>query len=184
MVVGPRLRATACTHVGTRTRMQRVRCEERCHSVPSPLAGEGQGGGYNKHSGCFHPMSDKCWSKTSDFQESTRSKSVARCALSPPPSLSLPRKGGGNRVARLFATFPPRNLRCVHSLALSRGRTERELPLCQQHDPRGAECHDQQNERGRGEQREPDQDLVDERLHQAVGDPQHHIGPSQSGIET
>src|SRR5919204_6761201 len=38
----------------------------------------------------------------------------------PPPSLSLPRKGGGNDVAPLCpspATYPRSALRCVHALA-------------------------------------------------------------------
>jgi hypothetical protein len=43
-------------------------------------------------------------------------KSIARNALWPPLSLSLPRKGGGNRVARTFATHRSRFWRCVHAL--------------------------------------------------------------------
>src|SRR5262245_37475293 len=48
---------------------------------PSPLAGEGWGGG---------------WLQTPH--------------MSLPPSLSLPRKGGGNAVALTFASLPPRPL--------------------------------------------------------------------------
>src|SRR5262245_57192984 len=117
--LGPRFRASACTHVGTRTRMQRERCEERCHSVPSPLAGEGQGGGY-------HCASVSRLTSTNESELSLSNRMhwpKARCS-SPPLSLSLPRKGGGNRVARTFATLLPRTLRCVHALALPRGRTE------------------------------------------------------------
>jgi hypothetical protein len=33
--------------------MWRKMYEKQCHSVPSPLAGEEQGGGSNKHGGCF-----------------------------------------------------------------------------------------------------------------------------------
>src|SRR5882757_10226281 len=40
------------------------------------------------------------------------------------PQRSLPHMGGGNRVARTFATLDQRNSRCVHALALARGRTE------------------------------------------------------------
>src|SRR5262249_33049239 len=40
--------------------------------------------------------------------ESVHGISLTLSALSPPLSLSLPRKGGGNRVARVFATHPLR----------------------------------------------------------------------------
>ncbi len=53
----------------TRTRIV-IRCEGERHNVPSPLAGEGQGEG---------------WRQTLN--------------LGIPPSLSLPRKGGGNARA-------------------------------------------------------------------------------------
>ena len=80
------------------TRMWRCRCEKRCHSVPSPLAGEGQGEGYAASTMvAFNSMSFSL-----DAQVAI-AKSVARSASSPPLSLSLPRKGGGNRVARTFA---------------------------------------------------------------------------------
>ena len=66
----------------TRARMT-GRCERRRHNVPSHLAGEGQGEG---------------WRQTLNLR-------------SPPPSLSLPRKGGGNaRTAQLSqaaAQFTP-----------------------------------------------------------------------------
>jgi hypothetical protein len=59
---------------------------------------------------------------------SARSISFVLGVLSPPPSLSLPRMGGGNRVARTFATHAMctrvDSQRCVHALALPRGRTE------------------------------------------------------------
>src|SRR5262249_42596977 len=93
-------------------RMPAWRCEGRCPSVPSPLAGEGQGEG---------------WLQALDFQQrrylsSTTSAAASRLScnreitdtvvaegwwrtqsLRPPPSLSLPRKGGGNVGARVFA---------------------------------------------------------------------------------
>ena len=46
-------------------------------------------------------------------------KSIARGSLWPPLSLSLPRKGGGNRAARIFATHGPRIICVVASLAFS-----------------------------------------------------------------
>src|SRR5215467_16217100 len=87
----------------TSTRMLVCGWAERCHSVPSPLAGEGQGEGYNTHCICFAPVAQQNASQlsVSSFLCGTN---FARGALSPPPSLSLPRKGGGNRVARTFVT--------------------------------------------------------------------------------
>jgi hypothetical protein len=32
---------------------------DQCHSVPSPLAGEGQGGGYNRHDALASNDADK-----------------------------------------------------------------------------------------------------------------------------
>src|SRR5262249_24922752 len=87
----------------TSTRMLVCGWAERCHMVPSPLAGEGQGGGYNTHCLCFvsvaQQMRASCRSRV--FLHRTN---FALPALSPPLSLSLPRKGGGNRVARTFAS--------------------------------------------------------------------------------
>src|ERR1051325_7423003 len=42
------------THHTEITRMLRCRCVGRCRSVPSPLVGKGQGGGYNEHRACPH----------------------------------------------------------------------------------------------------------------------------------
>src|SRR5262245_60738997 len=51
----------------TSTRMLVCGWAERCHMVPSPLAGEGQGGGYNTHCFCFvsvaQQMRASCWSR-------------------------------------------------------------------------------------------------------------------------
>jgi len=88
--------------------MQCQSCEGPRHSVPSPLAGEGQGGGYNRHCICFHSIcfqfeagqnNPECFSCLGSAQRT----SFALGALSPPLSLSLPRKGGGNVVALAFA---------------------------------------------------------------------------------
>src|SRR5262245_26738940 len=75
---------------------------ERCHSVPSPLVGEGQGGGCNTHGPLFHICDPQM--QPTVVLESVHETSLAVGALSPPLSLSLPHKGGGNRVARTFAT--------------------------------------------------------------------------------
>jgi len=112
--------------------MQRERCEERCHSVPSPLAGEGQGGGY-------HCASVSRLTSTNESELSLSNRMhwpKARCS-SPPLSLSLPRKGGGNRVARTFATLLPRNFEmCAYPSAEAgtQGRKTRELHPAVRHD--------------------------------------------------
>src|SRR5690349_19970747 len=49
--------------IGTRTRMRCWRSDEQRHIVPSPLAGEGQGGGYNTLSSCCCPLT-KTWHPT------------------------------------------------------------------------------------------------------------------------
>jgi flagellar L-ring protein FlgH len=72
---------------------------ERCHSVPSPLAAEGQGWRQETER-------EACCTKRQhgDLGYETNSADVV------PPSLSLPRKWGGNREAHIFATHA-RNLR-------------------------------------------------------------------------
>src|SRR6266702_3164014 len=75
---------------------------ELCHSVPSPLVGEGQGEGYNTHCLCF--VSAVQQMRPAVALESTHETGLALNAPSPPLSLSLPHKGGGNRAARTFAT--------------------------------------------------------------------------------
>src|SRR5262249_32790955 len=45
----------------TCTRMLVCGWAERCHSVPSPLVGEGQGEGYNKHCVCFTSEAAASW---------------------------------------------------------------------------------------------------------------------------
>src|SRR5215467_2742995 len=76
-----------------------------------PPCGGGTGRGYNMHCLCFASL----W--PNKMQASCRSR-VLLCgtnfalfalgALSPPLSLSLPRKGGGNRVACTFVTHATR----------------------------------------------------------------------------
>ena len=81
--------------------MSRWRWAEQGHSVPSPHAGEGQGGGYNTHCICF--VSEIQQIQASVVLKALHETRFQFCALSPPPSLSLPRMGGGNRVARILA---------------------------------------------------------------------------------
>src|SRR5262245_6448890 len=104
--------------------MQRVRCEERCHSVPSPLAGEGKGGGYNKHSGCFHPMSDKCRSKTSDFRNLRAQRASRAVRYRHPPPCPSPARGEGT-VCLGSSHLLRRVVWDVHSLARRRGPIRR-----------------------------------------------------------
>jgi hypothetical protein len=51
--LGPRIRATACTHLRAHMRMPPCGWAEQSHSVPSPHAGEGQGGGCYRHCICL-----------------------------------------------------------------------------------------------------------------------------------
>src|SRR5262245_2607255 len=72
--------AVICVIIGNnvsthKTQQQSASCEGACHNGPSPLAGEGQGGG---------------WRQTQSLQ--------------PPPSPSLPRKGGGRSVLHRSAS--------------------------------------------------------------------------------
>jgi hypothetical protein len=82
--------------------MSRWRWAEQCHIVPSPLVGEGQGEGYNARYIASYLTSTKC-SQLSSLSLYARA-SFALGASSPPLSLSLPHKGGGNRGARTFVT--------------------------------------------------------------------------------
>src|SRR5215813_9790251 len=86
---------------------------EPCHNVPSPPAGEGQGGGYDTHGVRLVPEAQKI---SAIVLESVHRINFPLSASLPPPSLSLPHKGlhsgracarpggGGNRVARALAT--------------------------------------------------------------------------------
>jgi len=82
--------------------MNRWKWAERCHTVPSPLVGEGRGEGYNLHCIASYLMTNKSSQLSTLSLRATASYPVS--ALSLPPSLSLPHKGGGNRGARIFAT--------------------------------------------------------------------------------
>jgi flagellar L-ring protein FlgH len=73
---------------------------EQCHNVPSPPAGEGQGGGYDRHSERVLAADQHMLPSAFAFH----STSFMLSASSPPPSLSLPRRGGGNRAALTIAT--------------------------------------------------------------------------------
>jgi hypothetical protein len=83
--------------------MNRWEWAEQCPSVPSPLVGEGQGEGYNTHSICFASLDRQ--TQPTLVPESADGTSFTLSTLSPPLSLSLPHKGGGNRGARTFATY-------------------------------------------------------------------------------
>src|SRR5215470_7414024 len=67
-------------------------CEGASLTVPSPLAGEGQGEGWRQ--------------STTREAEVPASEYKTTPVPMAPPSLSLPRKGGGNDVA-LFRLTPP-----------------------------------------------------------------------------
>src|SRR5438876_6508913 len=86
----PREGARACTHLGTERERNAGRCEEQCHSVPSPLAGEGQGGGYNRDEACFQCDVDKNSSRCFSYFGLHGGLASRARRLLPPPSLSLP----------------------------------------------------------------------------------------------
>jgi len=69
--------------------VRRPRCEERCHNVPSPHAGER----YNKHSDCFQSDPDKRRSNSPDFQN-LRAEAASRAVRCRHP-LPVPPPHGG-----------------------------------------------------------------------------------------
>src|SRR5690349_7065681 len=93
--------AKACTHLGAERGCVAGRWAERCHNVPSPLVGEGQGEGCSSAAFGSYPRSDK--SHHAAVRRFPVGRSLVFSALWPPLSLSLPHKGGGNHVARTFA---------------------------------------------------------------------------------
>src|SRR6476620_2998239 len=80
----------------SRTQVRCWRWAERCHNVPSPLAGEGQGGGYNSAASGFlsnDPANPaKCCSPLSVSSLGRDSSSALRRHPSPCPS---PARGEG-----------------------------------------------------------------------------------------
>jgi hypothetical protein len=77
---------SSCSNV-VPTQNDHCDCAEPCHSVPSPLVGEGQGEGYNRHRACLEkggPIQS-----LAEF-ESKPETNIAHATLSPPLSLSLP----------------------------------------------------------------------------------------------
>src|SRR6266478_5743265 len=91
---------------------------EQCHSVPSPLVGEGQGEGWRQTPSARLVSSTDSQRWPAAFIGSQHGTDAVRVV---PLSLSLPHKGGGNRGVRTFATqaMCPRMdfQRCVHVLA-------------------------------------------------------------------
>ena len=73
-------------------------------AFPPPLVGEGQGEGYNSAASDSRLRSDKSHQIQSALVFEFRT-SIPLCASSPPLSLSLPHKGGGNRGARTFEIY-------------------------------------------------------------------------------
>ena len=76
-----------------------------------PPCGGGQGEGYNKHSICF-ALKSNTYSQPRFLGLCTGLSSLL-CASSPPLSLSLPHKGGGNAVAPLCSTADQHSRRCA-----------------------------------------------------------------------
>jgi hypothetical protein len=94
---------------------------ERCHSVPSPHVGEGQG--YNRH-GIF------CYRRPTNAAPSVLASWVfaqeylcARCFIATPLPVPPPH-GGREPCGTRLRNSLLRSLRYVHALALPRGRTE------------------------------------------------------------
>ena len=92
--------------------------EGECHTVPSPLAGEGQGEGYNKHCACFKSEAEQEELAPPSIELRHRFR-IALGTLSPPLPLSLPHKGGGNDVAPLRPTAASKSLHCLFLAVIS-----------------------------------------------------------------
>src|SRR5882672_5836321 len=78
------------------------RWAEQCPIVPSPHVGEGQEGGYRQSAERDARSLRRPYDDGSVYLLDLRYKANAMRVI--PPSLSLPHKWGGNRVARTFAT--------------------------------------------------------------------------------
>src|SRR5258705_13710965 len=102
---------------------------EQCHIVPSPPRGGGTGRGV-EHALLFDTC-DPTNAASNSSRVCRRGEPRARCFV-PPPSLSLPHKGGGNRGARTFATramCPRWTSRDVRALAPLQGEG---VPPCRE----------------------------------------------------
>src|SRR6266545_1240015 len=80
-------------------------------AFPPPMWGRDREGGTTSNGPCVRSETQSPHSRFSNLHRIC----FAPCALSPPLSLSLPHMGGGNRVARTFATHDQRNSRCAHA---------------------------------------------------------------------
>src|SRR5262245_31051405 len=116
-------------HTSTRTLV--CGWAERCHVVPSPLVGEGQGGGYNTHYLCFvsaaQQMQACCRYRV--FLHRTNFALVPCRHPSPCPS---PTRGEGtvwHAPSHLMPCACGTFQRSVHALAPARGRQRQ--GLCQ-----------------------------------------------------
>src|SRR5438132_1071221 len=89
-----------------------VSCEGECPTVPSPLVGEGQGGGCRRETELEACLAHKL---TNNLRQGGRACSTPL----PVPPPTRPHKGGGNAVALLCPTpgsIPVFVRRCVHTL--------------------------------------------------------------------
>src|SRR5262245_56787568 len=77
------------------------------------MRGRDREGGITSTAVVSNPMSENCFFKAPGFENLNTETSIMIGALLPPPSLSLPRMGGGNRVARTFAT----HAMCLRSIS-------------------------------------------------------------------
>src|SRR5438128_9206631 len=85
-----------------------VSCEDACRTVPSPLAGPHKGGGTGRGV-AINAARAKLILRADQNTKSNENCFCPRRIENRPhpcctPSLSLPRKGGGNAVALLFAS--------------------------------------------------------------------------------
>ena len=90
-------------------------------AFPPPMWGRDREGGTTGTAVVFNSMPGKSGSKTPDFWNLRTEAGSRAVRCRHPPSLSLPHMGGGNRVARAFATSLSRTLRCEPALARRRG---------------------------------------------------------------
>src|SRR5215831_10080161 len=118
--LGPRVRARACTHL---RECWSAAGQSGATAFPPPLWGRDRERGTTSTASVSH-LKSNTYSQPR-FLGLCTGPSFMLCASLPPLSLSLPHKGGGNRVARTFVTHSTRLRhfqRSVHALAPARGR--------------------------------------------------------------